>query len=64
MEDIGDAALGLIQVAALALLVPSLHERDVKTSRWAGPVMGGSPMGFVLVAAVLFLIRYGLSWRA
>lgn len=64
LEDLAYAVLGVFQIIVLMLLIPRLRDSEATTSRLVGPVMGSSIIGFVLVSAVLFLVRHGLPWAA
>ena len=62
LNDASMVILGVIQLVALAVLVPRLRGGAYATSRLVGPVMGVSLAGFALVSTVAFLSTRGAPW--
>ena len=55
LRSVPVAAVGVVQIAALLLLVPRLRTSTRPTSATVGPVMGGSLLCAALVSGVLAL---------
>ncbi|MGC5617170.1 hypothetical protein [Georgenia sp. Z1491] len=62
LGDASLAVLGLVQLVALAVLVPRLARDSVATSRLVGPTMGVTLLLLAAVSAVVLLVRYGSPW--
>lgn len=62
LRDWSMAVLGLVQLAALIVLLPRFRADDGPTSRLAGPVTGLSLLAFSVISAVVFVIRWGAPW--
>jgi len=62
LEDGSLAVLAVVQLVALAVLVPRLRIVSHPTSRHVGPVMGATLLAFAVTSAVVFLVDRGSPW--
>lgn len=57
LEDAGIAVAGVVQLVALAAVLPRLRATDVPTSRLSGPIMGVILLVGAVIGAVLTVVR-------
>lgn len=62
LEDWSLAVFAVVQLIALAALLPRLRASPMPTSRLVGPVMGATLLAFAVISAVLFLVTEGTPW--
>jgi uncharacterized membrane protein len=57
LSDASIAVVGVLQLGALAVLLPRLRRTDTPTSAVVGPVMGFSLLAYALVTALVIWVR-------
>lgn len=62
LRDWSLIVLGVVQVLALAALIPRLQRDETVSSRLVGPVMGVSLLLFAAVSIVVFCRAEGMPW--